>query len=119
MTTSPIDRVLPGEAGPLPMRFGGEPITLDEALGVARRRARAARTRRRARIDEGLPEELPAPGVRPVQSGYRLPPRMMLLVRAKAEMESTTVTSVITEALTAYVDAPPRAAVQYALPKAQ
>lgn len=100
---------LPGEDAPLAMRYGGEPITPAEALGVARRLARLAADRGRTGRAATIPDALP-----PVDGGttlgtYKLPVRLLAFVRAKAEMEERTVTDVVTEALEAYVATPPGA----------
>jgi hypothetical protein len=52
-----------------------------------------------------------------VPAAYRLPPRTLMFVRAKAEMEATTVTAIITESLQAYAASPPGSKVQYKAPK--
>lgn len=92
------------------MRYGGEPVTADEALGVARRYARAmrsqGRTGRAAEIPDALP---PVEGGPTVLGTYKLPERLLAFVRAKAEMEGVTVTDVVREALEAYVTASPGA----------
>lgn len=105
--------VLPGEIGPLPMRYGGEPITDAEALGVARRlgRMRAAQGRNMSAM--AAPEELPPMDANLVQSAHRLSPRLLMRVRAKAEMEGFNVTDIIREALEAYAGSAPGARVQY------
>ncbi|NCT91988.1 hypothetical protein GXB85_13655 [Cellulomonas sp. APG4] len=97
---------LPGEDGPLPMRRGGAPITDDEALGVARRLARVQVAHGRRLTSLSAPTELPAPDTR-IQSAHRLPARLLMRVRAKAEMEGRTVTSVIEDALREYADSVP------------
>ena len=105
----------PGEDGPLPMRVGGEPITDAEALGVARRIARlqAAQGRKLTALAE--PAELPRWDARPVQAAYRLHPRLLMRVRAKAEMEGRTVTDVVEEALEGYAASPPGSRPRYTL----
>lgn len=108
---------LPGEDGPLEMRHGGAPITPDEALGVARRWARVARGQGRRLRNLDLPNELPLPDATLVPAAYRLPPRQLMFVRAKAEMEGRTVTDIVTEALQGYAESAPGARVQYKAPR--
>lgn len=121
---------LPGESEPLAMRYAGEPITPDEALGVARRHHMRTLSQRVAAKNRGVkngiggpvevpepPDELPSPHARAVPAAYRLPPRLLAFVRAKAEMENRTVTDVIVEALQAYIAASPGAKVQYRVAK--
>ncbi len=104
----------PGEDGPLAMRYGGEPITADEALGVARRHARVMQTQGRTGRASAIPDALP-----PVEGGptvlgtYKLPTRLLAFVKAKAEMEGVTVTDVVREALEAYAAASPGARVAW------
>lgn len=119
MAVPQTDELLPGEDGPLEMRYGGEPVTPEEALGVARRWARVAATQGRQRTNLALPEEVPPLDATLIPAAYRLPPRLLMLVRAKAEMESTTVTAVVTEALTAYAASSPGSKVYYKAPKAR
>ncbi|GAB2972929.1 hypothetical protein [Actinotalea caeni] len=115
MTSTPAGP-LPGEDAPLAMRPGGAPITPEEALGVARRVARVARARGRlVRLD--AVDELPPEDATLVPAAYRLPPRLLHAVRAKAEMEGRSVTAVLTEALQAYADSPPAATVRYRVPR--
>lgn len=109
--------LLPGEDGPLEMRHGGEPITPDEALGVARRWARVARGQGRKLTNLDVPEQLPPPDATLVPAAYRLPPRLLMFVRAKAEMEGRTLTDVITEALEAYANSAPGSKVRYRAPR--
>lgn len=111
------EKVLPGEDAPLEMRYGGAPVSPDEALGVSRRMARTAKSRGRKLTHLDVPAELPPPDATLVPAAYRLPPRLLMLVRAKAEMEGTTVTQVITEALEAYAASSPGAKVSYKAPK--
>ncbi len=108
---------LPGEIEPIPMRYGGDPITDTEALGVARRLARQHKAAGRKLTSLDLPDELPPLDAPAVQSAHRIPPRLLLRVRAKAEMEGRTVTSVILEALEGYAASPPGARVRYIAPR--
>lgn len=85
---------LPGEDAPVPMRYLGEPIKEAEALGVARRLARLA--------DKPVPDELPAAAAPVTIAAYRVSPRVLSFVRARAEAEGVTVTDVIRAALAAY-----------------
>jgi len=99
------------------MRHGGEPITDDEALGVARRLARAQAARGRVLIALAEPDQLPPHDAPPIQSAHRLHPRLVMRVRAKAEMEGTTVTDVIRDALEAYAASAPGSRVKYVPPR--
>lgn len=103
------DDALPGELAPLPMRYGGAPVTDAETLGVHRRL--------QAVLGRPVPEELPAHDARIVQTAHRLPPRLLARVRAKAEMEGVTVTDVIRDALEAYSACSPGSKVTYQPPK--
>lgn len=105
--------MLPGEAAPLPLRLGGQPVRDDEALGVARRWVREA-NERLGRSDE-IPAELPLPseaGATPLAT-FRIPKRDVMISRAKAEMEARSVTEVVREGLAAYARSEPGAKVQY------
>lgn len=106
-TANEATALLPGEDGPLPMRWGGPAITDAEALGVARRIARTqiAQGRRLTGLSE--PNELPPVDAPTIQSAHRLSPRLLMRVRAKAEMEDTTVSDVIRTALEAYASSAP------------
>lgn len=106
-------QTLPGEDAPLAMRYGGEPITDDEALGVARRLARVHVAQGRELSHLSVPDALPPVDARMVQSAFRFPPRLMHRVRALAEMEGRTVTDVVTEALQAYAASSPGSRVAY------
>lgn len=117
MAAPQTDRQLPGEDGPLEMRHGGAPITPEEALGVSRRWAKVARGQGRRLTNLDVPDELPLPDAKLVPAAYRLPPRLLMFARAKAEMEGRTVTHVITEALQGYADSAPGARVQYKAPR--
>lgn len=108
---------LPGEDGPLPMRHGGEPIRPEEALGVARRWAKVARGQGRKLTNLDVPDVLPPVDAKLVPAAYRLPPRMLMFARAKAEMEGRTLTDVLTEALEGYVSSAPGAQVKYRAPR--
>src|SRR5690625_3770737 len=115
---------LPGEDRPLPMRYGGEPVSPHEALGVARRLQRVARGQARLRgtPDEKLqpmPVAVPLPEAPSTIAAYRFPPRLLMLVRAKAEMEGRTATSVLTEAMEGYVNSSPGARPVWRTPKVQ
>src|SRR5690606_31563470 len=108
MTSTPAGP-LPGEDAPLAMRPGGAPITPEEALGVARRVARARG--RLVRLD--AVDELPREDATLVPAAYRLPPRLLHPVRAKAEMEGRSVTAVLTEALQDASDSPAASSVRF------
>lgn len=97
------------------MRYGGDPITPDEALGVARRigRVQQAQGRKNATVPDALP---PADALL-VPWACRLPPRLLAFVRAKADMEGVTVTDVVTQALQAYAGSSPGAQVVYKAPR--
>jgi hypothetical protein len=103
------DDALPGELAPLPMRYGGAPITDAEALGVHRRL--------QAVLGRPVPDELPAHDARIIQTAHRLPPRLLARVRAKAEMEGVTVTDILRDALESYSASPPGSKVSYIPPK--
>ena len=111
--TTEVRATLPGESEALPMRYGGEPITPEEALGVARRHARVQASQGRKLKSMGQVDKLPAYDANLVQSAHRFPPRLLFFVKAKAEMEGVTVTEVLTQALEAYASSPPGARVQY------
>ena len=106
------DRVLPGEDDILPMRWGGDAITADEALGVSRRHARLlakhGRPHKNAIVDELPPTDAPL-----VAISLRLPPRLMAFARAKAEMEGRTITQILEWALKEYITNSPGSTVQY------
>ena len=110
------DRVLPGEDDILPMRWGGDPITAEEALGVSRRHARVLAQRGRRHIN-AVVDELPDSDSPLVAIGLRLPPRLMAFTRAKAEMEGRTVTQIIEWALEKYIASPPGSTVRYDPPR--
>jgi hypothetical protein len=99
--------VLPGEDGPVLMRWGRGPITEAEALGVARRVARKVIADGRTNTKAVVPDELPASGENQVPSIFRLPPRTMAFVKARAEAEGVTVTDVVRAALDAYATGRP------------
>jgi hypothetical protein len=107
---------LPGEDGPLDpeQRPHLAPITDAEALGVARRHARKAIKDGRRRTAMAVPDELPPPDAPPIMTAWRLPPRLLLRAKAKAELEDrTTLTRVLIDALAAYAASSPGAVVQY------
>lgn len=99
--------VLPGEDAPLPRRFGGRPVSDEEALGVARRLARltAASGRAKGKLAEP-PVEMP-PMSDLTLSAYRLPTPTIYRVKARAEAEGRRVTDVVRELLEGYASAPP------------
>lgn len=103
------DAHFPGEDGPLAMRYGGEPITPDEALGVARRLARSRASAGRTGKNAVAPERLPTVGESKSLGTYQLDDRLLAFARAKAEMEDRPLTDVVDEALSAYIAAPPGA----------
>lgn len=98
---------LPTEAAPAPMVWGRGPITDDEALGVARRLARIELAHGRQNTKLTVPDELPAEDAPRVSSLFRLPPRTMAFVKARAEAEGVTVTDVVRAALAAYAGGRP------------
>lgn len=104
---------LPGESGPLEMRYGGAPVTDEEALGVARRMARLQKAQGRKLSSLGAVDEMPAHDAPKVQSAHRFSPALLFRVRAKAEMEGVTLTEVVETALEAYAASSPGAKVQY------
>jgi hypothetical protein len=112
-TTKPQTDTLPGELEPLVMRYGGDPIKDEEALGVARRLARVQEAQGRNLSAMSAPDALPPIDARMVQSAHRFPPRLLYRVRAKAEMEGVTVTAVLREAMEAYANSSPGAKVTY------
>lgn len=99
------------------MRYGGPPITDEEALGVARRLATVRETPGRKLSNMSAPGELPAPNAPAVQAAYRLPPRLLMRARAKAEMEGRTVTSVIIDALEGYASSSPGSRQRWVAPR--
>jgi len=113
--SAPVN-ALPGELAPLDptTRPWGAPISDAEALGVARRHARIAASHGRRRTHLSLPDALPSPDAPPIMAAYRIPAHLIMKARAKAgDLEDTTVTRVIIDALQAYVSASPGAQVQY------
>lgn len=101
--------LLPGEDAPIDPRTRPTPtgqITEAEALGVNRRLSRLREARGMTLRALAAPDALPAEDAPLVQSAHRLPPRLLMIVRAKAEMEGVTVSQVITDALRAYAQAP-------------
>ena len=114
MTTQTVPTgTLPGESGPLEMRYGGAPVTDEEALGVARRMARMAEAHGRKAGAMRKVERFPSEDAALVQAAHRFPPAALFRARAKAEMEGRTLTEVLTEALEAYAASSPGAQVQY------
>lgn len=107
---------LPGQDDPLEMRYNGEPVTDDEALGVARRIAHLQRAQGRSLTGMGEVDELPAHNAKRLTAAWRLPPRTLFRARARAEMEGATMSEVVSEALKAYADAPPGSRVEYRMP---
>ena len=93
---------LPGETAPLAPVPGRGPITPEEALGVSRRHARKEIANGRKNTKMTVPDALPDEHALRTSSLFRLPPRMMAFVKARAELEGRTVTSIVEEALTAY-----------------
>ncbi|WP_182112783.1 hypothetical protein [Actinotalea sp. JY-7876] len=111
----PATPPLPGEHAPLDpaTRPYGQPVTDAEALGVARRVARKALSEGRRRSSMAVPVELPPADAPSVMSAWRLPARLLMRARAKAELEGVTLTRVLGEALSAYASSSPGATVQY------
>lgn len=107
MTFDDTVRDLPGETGPVAMVWSRGPITNEEALGVARRLARAELARGRVNARMTVPEVLPAPDAPRVSSIFKMDPRMMAFVRARAEAEGVTVTDVVRAALQTYATGRP------------
>lgn len=116
-TKQSTDTKLPGEEAPLEMRYGGEPIRDEEALGVARRLARVHAAHGRTLTAMKAPDELPPHDAPRVQAAFRIPPRLLMRVRARADMESVTVSDVVVEALEAYANGVPGSKVKYVAPK--
>lgn len=109
-TTSPTTFLsLPGETAPLQFELGRGPITEDEALGVARRHARREITMGRLNSKTVVPDVLPAEDANRVSSIYRLPPRVVAVAKARAEMEGDTMTAVIERLLREYAAGTPTA----------
>lgn len=102
-TKTSEEQMLPGEARPLAMKVGRKPITEDEALGVLRRLARVEmRTARASARDKDIPEELPAPDAKRTHTIFRISPRTMAFVKARAEAENTNVTELAEAFFTQY-----------------
>lgn len=110
------DTPLPGEAGPLPRRFGGRPVTDEEALGVARRLARltAETGRAKGKLAE-IPEMMP-PMSDLTLTAYRVPTATIHRVRARAEVEGRRVTDVVREVLEGYAGSAPGTVARWELP---
>ena len=104
---------LPGELEPLPMRYGGAPVSDAEALGVARRHARVARAQGRKLGAMGDTDRFPSDDEKLVGAAYRFSRADLFRARAKAEMEGRTLTEVLSEALAAYAESAPGSQVQY------
>lgn len=99
----PEDRALPGELRPLVWTPGrAEPITADEALGATIRRFRVDRVAGKKGSDAREPESLSDPAASKVMTSQKLPPLLLELVRARAEMEDTNPTAVTEEAYIRY-----------------
>ncbi|MBK5248656.1 MAG: hypothetical protein JJE50_04345 [Actinomycetales bacterium] len=121
MSETPALAPLPGEDGPLPMRYGGEPVTNLEALGVARRLARLFVTSQAEGSGRTIAamaevEEWPTETTM-TQVAWRVPRGLILRVRARAEMEGLTVSQVVRDALEAYAAGSPGSKVTYPRPK--
>jgi hypothetical protein len=101
------DGLLPGEASPVPMSWARGRITEDEALGVARRLARAELKRGRPNTRLTVPDALPESDAPRVSAIFRLDPRTMSFVKARAEAEGVTVTDVVRAALDQYAHGRP------------
>jgi len=99
------------------MRHGGEPVTADEALGVARRHARLVAETSRRQPPREVPDVLPPVGAAKTQVLFRLPPRSLAYARARAEMEGATLTQIVEEALDAYGRGVPGSRVTYTPPR--
>jgi len=78
------------------------PITETEALASHRRLIRLAMPHGRRTPHRHLPTTLPPADALRTSSIFRLPPRTMAFVKARAELEGRTVTSIVEEALRAY-----------------
>ena len=99
---------LPGELSPLywdGSRRG--PVTEAEALGVARRLADRAAREGRVRSAMARPVELPDRDALRVMTASRLPARVVMLARGRAELEGRTLTDVIELALVGYAASAP------------
>ena len=103
------------------MRYGGEPVSEAEALGVARRLARtfaaAVPAGSGRRIKAMADVESWPPASRMTQVAWRMPQGLIFRVRARAEMEGRTVTDVVREALEAYASSSPGSRATYATPR--
>lgn len=112
---------LPGEDRPLAPRIGGAPITDAEAWGVARRVARRfAETQgegSKRRLSAMAEVEAWPESTRTTQASWRVPLALLWRVRARAEMEGRTVTSVLVEALDAYASGSPGSHPVYVRPR--
>ena len=106
--------MLPGEAEQLPMRYGGEPITPDEALGVSRRIARvqiAQELLKRNEVDEAAPY---------AQEAVRLGPKNFLArkVLGQVELQAGRIERAIAELETARTLEPTSPTVRFQLARA-
>lgn len=101
---------LPGEAAPLQYEPGRkEPITEAERLGSLRRRVREKQMLATGKVDESLvPDRLPAGDESKVPVALRLPEGLVEAIHSLAEMEGTTFTWLVEQALSDLLAAPPR-----------
>lgn len=98
---APVD-VLPGELEPVPMTWARAPISHNEALGVARRFARAELVRARGGQRREVPDALPTHGEQKSSVMFRLDEHDLAVARARAEAEGINLTAVVAAALSAY-----------------
>ncbi|WP_024285344.1 hypothetical protein [Cellulomonas sp. KRMCY2] len=84
----------------------GFPVTDSDVLAHARAIARDLERRGHPIRVPSENIELPAVDARFVQSAHRMPPRMLMRARLRANMEGREVTDVIVAALTAYAAGP-------------
>lgn len=115
-----VQPALPGEDGPLDPAQRPDPLaplTDTEVLSIARRlaRTRAAQGRKLSNMD--VAESLPAADAPRVMGAWRLAPRLLMRVRAKASLEGVPVAQILEEALEAYASSSPRARVYYIAPE--
>lgn len=90
-------RALPGEFEPLTWQPGRGPVTAEEALGVERGKQRAG-----GKTEQELLQELPSDEEKKETASFRLPARVMLFAKARAQVERTSLTAVVQAALTGY-----------------